>query len=260
MKTHSRIKFATKAAGIHLLCGLGLAAVVAMLMFFVWYPYPYNKISGGIFLFALLASVDVVCGPLLTLILFDPNKSNKKLLIDFSLIIFLQISAFAYGFHSIALSRPVWMVFEEDRFRVVSASDVHKDELSKAAKPFNELSFSGPRLAAISRLDRSSPEFLESVQKNLAGDPPSFRPSRVVGYESRQNDVIKAMWSLSYLSKKSGYADLLLFLEKKYHTSIDPEGRKFGYLPLVQAGVQDWIVVIDGDSEQPIEYWHIDGW
>ena len=69
VKTPSRWRFALKMAGYHLLVSLFLAGMAALLVFKVWYPYPYAELTGGLQLYKLVVAVDVVCGPLLTLVL-----------------------------------------------------------------------------------------------------------------------------------------------------------------------------------------------
>ena len=51
------------AAFAHLGLSLAVAALAAALVFFVWYPYPYNEVSGGRELFFLVVAVDVVAVP-----------------------------------------------------------------------------------------------------------------------------------------------------------------------------------------------------
>ena len=46
-----RFKFATKLSSIHLLISLTIALLMAALVFFVWYKYPYTHILGGLELF-----------------------------------------------------------------------------------------------------------------------------------------------------------------------------------------------------------------
>src|ERR1043165_7159180 len=79
MITPTRMRAASRAAVIHLgfsaLVGLTTAAIV----FGLWFPYPYRDVAGGQYLFMLLVSVDVVCGPLLTMVLFSPLKSRREL-------------------------------------------------------------------------------------------------------------------------------------------------------------------------------------
>ena len=59
-----------RAALIHLGCSAVLASAAAALVFLVWYPWPYSVLAGGIGLFILITGVDVVMGPLITLVVF----------------------------------------------------------------------------------------------------------------------------------------------------------------------------------------------
>src|SRR5689334_16943960 len=76
MISSTRIRAASRAALVHLglsaLVGLATAAIV----FGLWFPFPYRNLAGGQHLFLVLVGVDVVCGPLLTAILFNPLKSR----------------------------------------------------------------------------------------------------------------------------------------------------------------------------------------
>ena len=83
------------AAGVHLGVSLVVAALAALLVFKVWYPYPYNEISGGRELFFLIVSVDVVLGPLLTFAVFNTAKRRRELALDISVIAVLQAAALA---------------------------------------------------------------------------------------------------------------------------------------------------------------------
>ena len=68
-----------RAAGVHLgLCAL-VALMAAVLVFFLWYPYPYRVISGGRELFQLVVGVDVIVGPLITFAIFDRAKPRTEL-------------------------------------------------------------------------------------------------------------------------------------------------------------------------------------
>ena len=67
-----------RAFGIHLSLSLLVAALAAVVVFGVWYPYPYRDISGGRDLFLLIVGVDVVLGPLVTFTVFNPKKSRRE--------------------------------------------------------------------------------------------------------------------------------------------------------------------------------------
>ncbi len=64
-----RYRIGAQAAGVHSLCSVMVATMAAWVVFTVWYAYPYRELSGGRELFLLVVSADVVCGPLLTLVL-----------------------------------------------------------------------------------------------------------------------------------------------------------------------------------------------
>ena len=85
MLSCSRIRSATKAAGCHLGLSVLVAVGVAVVVLGLWFPYPFRALSGGQHLFWIIVGVDVVCGPLLTTVLFNPAKSRRELTLDLSL-------------------------------------------------------------------------------------------------------------------------------------------------------------------------------
>ncbi len=258
--TRTRLKAATKAALIHFAGGLVVAALVATLIFGLWFPYPYYVISGGGTLFFILCGVDVVCGPLLTFVLYSPTKQRKKWLIDIGLILTIQFSALVYGLHSIALTRPVWLAFEGDRFRIIRATDLHGEYLSQAEHGFNSLSWTGPRLVTIREIEKTDPAFLESVQRALQGDPPAFWPQRWIDYADRADEVRKAIYPLSLLYNRPGYETLRHEVQEKTGLPLAQQDIELGYLPMVQQATMDWVVVIDKKTARPVAYAPVDGW
>lgn len=138
-----------QAAGWHLLASLLIAALVALLVFGLWFPGMYRYMSGGTSLLVLIMGVDVVLGPLLTFAVFDRSKGVAHLKRDIATIAVLQLSALMYGLYTVHLARPVALVFERDRFRVISAADVVGEDLPKASPPYRQLSWNGPWQIAV---------------------------------------------------------------------------------------------------------------
>ena len=68
-----------RAAAVHLGLSALVALLAAVLVFFLWYPYPYRVISGGRELFQLVVGVDVIVGPLITFAIFDRAKPRTEL-------------------------------------------------------------------------------------------------------------------------------------------------------------------------------------
>ncbi len=164
-----------KAGGIHLLLSVTLAMVAAALVFGVWYPYPYRDISGGRNLFLLLVSVDVVLGPLITFTIFDRRKPRKELLRDLTFVGLVQMAALAYGLWSVFVARPVHLVFEVDRFRVVHAVDVADNPQRKASPAIVALPWTGPTMLTM-RPFKDDKERTEAMFEDVQGLPIAFRP------------------------------------------------------------------------------------
>ena len=84
-----------KAAGIHLLISIFIAVLVVAAMLLIWYPSPYFQAMGGAGLLMLVVGVDVVLGPLITLIIFNTKKKSLKF--DLTCVAVVQMVALAYG-------------------------------------------------------------------------------------------------------------------------------------------------------------------
>ena len=97
-----------KAAAIHLSISAAIGLVVGALLLLVWYPPPYFHAAGADQLVLLLVGVDLVLGPLLTLILFRSGKKGLKF--DLAMIAVLQTTALVYGLSVVLQSRPVFLV------------------------------------------------------------------------------------------------------------------------------------------------------
>ncbi|HTY99242.1 MAG TPA: hypothetical protein VMB75_05375, partial [Rhodocyclaceae bacterium] len=132
-----------KAAAIHLTLSAAIAAGALAAMLALWYPPPLFGAMGGKELIVLIVGVDVCIGPLMTLIVFDTRK--KELVFDLAVIAALQLCALGYGAYAMAEGRPVFVVFAQDRFVVVSAAELEPEAIAKAARPeFRSLSLTGP--------------------------------------------------------------------------------------------------------------------
>ncbi|MBK9394005.1 MAG: hypothetical protein IPN40_08975 [Uliginosibacterium sp.] len=61
----------------------------------------------------------------------------------------LQVCALAYGLHTVFVARPVALVLEIDRFRVVAANDVYEGDPSHVVPEFRSMPLLGPRLVSV---------------------------------------------------------------------------------------------------------------
>lgn len=115
-----------KAALTHFGISVFVFALFLSLVFFIWYAWPFNITQGIAEIVYLMAGVDVVLGPLLTLIVFKAGKKGLKF--DLSLIALVQVAALVYGAMVIYKERPAYIVFNVDRYSVVSVSEVDMSE------------------------------------------------------------------------------------------------------------------------------------
>ena len=170
-----RLRFAARYASRHLLISVLIALASAGMVFGLWYAAPYQQLLDVGHIYLLVLAVDVVCGPLLTLVLASPKKSRRERWLDFSLIGLIQLAALAYGMHSVWVARPVALVFEADRLVVVTANEVNTDALPKAPPGLRQLPWTGV-LQAGTRKATSNEEFMRNVELGLAGISTAVQP------------------------------------------------------------------------------------
>jgi hypothetical protein len=243
-----------RAAGLHLLASAAVAAIAAILIFRIWYPSPFDEIAGGTSLFLLLVSVDVVLGPSLTLVAASPNKPAREFRRDLLIIVALQLAAFAYGVHTIAIARPVVISFEVDRFRVVTAADIEDSELGAAPAGFRSLSWSGPVLiAAVKPTDPS--ELLKSVDLGLAGFDLSMIPRNWRSYSSQREDAWRIARPVAKLISK--YPALQAEVARSAERSRVDVGR-LRFLPVMSRRAS-WVALIAPPDARIVGYLPVDG-
>lgn len=241
MKSSTRFRSALKVSGLHLLCSLVVALASALLVLGFWFPHPYQELSGGRELFFLIIVVDVICGPLLTFVLFSPIKSRRELWADLGLVVLLQAAALGYGMWTSWQARPLYLVLEVDRFKVVMAADIDHEMLKGLPAELQPIKFGGVRNVAVRRpanVDEKNKVFFEAIE---GGRDYAERPEFYIPYEG-----VAALASLKrakplepFLQKYPEQKALVDDLIQK--SGIDFEQLKL--LPVV--GRQDWVALLN---------------
>jgi hypothetical protein len=242
-----------KASGIHLGISLVIALLAAALVFGVWYPYPYRVISGGRELFLIVVAVDVILGPLITFTVFSRSKPWSELRRDLMVVVALQLGALVYGIWTVFAARPVHLVFELDRFRVVHAVDVAPQLLPLAPRDLQSLPLAGPTLLSL-RPFRSAEESADATIAALQGVPLGSRPDLWQSYGQGVPAVLAAAKPVTALLSRFPIQakDIGQLLTS---AGLQPQGAL--YLPMV-ARKNFWTVVIDPASAQPIGFLNVD--
>jgi len=188
-----------QAAGTHLLISLAIAGAAIAVILGLWFPRPLFEAAGGLGLLYLLVGVDVVLGPLLTLVVFRSGKPGMKF--DLGVIGAVQLAALVYGCTVVFLARPAFIVFVKDRFELVSVVELDPGNVAKAKYPeFRTLSWTGPKLAAADPPTDpvTRQKFIELAISGI--DVQSF-PEYYVPYGERRQQVLGAAVSIEKLRK-----------------------------------------------------------
>ena len=107
-----------KAFATHLGISFIIFLVLLFFIIFQWYPPPFFSSDGGWQGIRIIAAVDLVLGPLLTLIVFKPGKPGLKF--DLTVIGIVQAGALAWGIWTVHHERPIATVFVDHYFAPVT--------------------------------------------------------------------------------------------------------------------------------------------
>ena len=241
----SRARAAARAALFHFAGSLLVAVLAAALVLRVWFAYPYDLLSGGRNLFLLLVGVDVVCGPLLMLVLFNPAKPRHELFTDMALVVLIQLTALAYGLHTAYVARPLFLVHEVDRFRVITAGDWGdadvRDAIARLDASLRPQWFKGPVAVGIRDVRNTQERNDVMLESAFGGRDYSQRPEFYVPYDA------------AYQPKALARAKPLSVFTARYPTMAADATALLGqhgvavdealFLPVVHR--QDWVAVLD---------------
>ncbi len=219
--TSDLIKAKLKASMIHLGISVFIFFGILYLILVAWYPGVFFEAEGGWSGIKLMAAVDLVLGPSLTLIIFNHVKAKKEILLDLSLIAVVQISALIWGGLQVYSERPVALVMWEGKFYTVTED--YYDKQSIALKDLARYSDEQP-LIIYAETDHSVEQLKEIKRLNEQKIPPY---AQVHLYQAVTDNVQKVMsHQLSaelialYAKQKESPADQHVFLAKAKHGNL----------------------------------------
>ena len=168
----------------HLLLSILVIGSIALFAFVQWYPAGLHLAAKLDKLLGIMLGVDIVAGPLLTLILYRVGKRGLRF--DLAMIAVLQLAFLSYGLNTLWQSRPLFLVGSQQAFALIFANEVPDSAAEQArAKHWPRFKGSGPWLVGV---DLSSPvardEFLFAYLGGDVGplrDPDLFVPYAKLG-------------------------------------------------------------------------------
>lgn len=231
------MKSSLKPFIIHLALSILIALTVIGLVFFIWYPTPLHKAVGVIQIFPILLVVDVVLGPLLTLLVYKEGK--KTLVMDLSVIALLQLSALGYGLWIVAEGRPAWLAFAVDHFELVRVLDIDQRKLDTTALEYRAPSWFGPQWVAAATPpdnDERNDILMESV---FGGADIAQRPNLYQPLAAQKNLIQQRLLELKALSDHNPAERIQAVLAQSPNAD--------SWLPL-SANNQDMVVLMQRDN------------
>lgn len=240
-----RIKFFLS----HLAISVIIVLIASSIIFLVWYSEPLAIAVGVMSIVLMMLAIDVVIGPLFTLLVYKEGKKTLKF--DLSIIVLIQLSAFLYGFYSIEQGRPAWIVFNVDNFELVRKNEIVNQNINQIKPQFKQPSWLKPRIVAT--------EFSENIQQRnddmfaevFGGISLAQRPERYVNFAKAKKQIQEHALPLKDLEKYNE-------ITKVQKTLIDyPKANAF--LPL-KANVVDMVVLINKEQAEVVKIVDLRPW
>ena len=245
----------SRAALTHLWPSLLVLAIIAGMILFIWYPYPFLQFKDtGKFSLMLVLSAGFI-GPAMTWLFYRKGKSKRALAFDLVVILLIQTAAFAWGGYALYQNRPYFMVFTIDRFEVLTKRDVDLASITDS-KLLNK-PLAGPIL-----LYASMPTDPQAFQKFLKeamfeGKPDlQFRPEFWSLYAEKQQLSLSPAQPLETL--RSARPESLQAIDKL----VNNNGGDINHLKYVPGMVQNgqFAAILDANSGEVIDTLVIDPW
>lgn len=108
-----------QAFAVHMAISLVIFLILLVCITQYWYPDILFDTANGWKAIGLIVGIDLILGPLLTLLVFNHNKTTLKM--DLWIIALVQTAALAYGTWTIHQTRPVALAFVNNHFITIYA-------------------------------------------------------------------------------------------------------------------------------------------
>jgi len=241
----------TRAFLTHLSISATVVGIALAIVFYVWYPAPYFQVAGAWNVVRILITVDLIVGPLLTLILYKPGKPG--LLFDLCVIALVQISALVYGLTVIFSERPYFVVFAIDRFEVLARKDIDESEITD--QRLRQKNWNQP-IYVVAEMPESFEEQQQLIDDVMQGKPDiERRPEFWSPFAENADQVLaKATPLTEFMHKRPDAAEYA-----KKIISRHPDGERLSGVPVI--GKQGaYLFVIEPGQKKPVDLIPVDPW
>lgn len=102
-----------KAALWHFVCSVAVFLVALAWIRWVLYPNFHFELNGVLYGLRLIAGVDLVLGPLITLLVYHSAKPKREKVGDFAVVGVIQMAALIYGLYTMYQEHPRMISFND---------------------------------------------------------------------------------------------------------------------------------------------------
>jgi hypothetical protein len=218
----------------------------------IWYPDFFFEASAGWGVLKILLMVDLVLGPVITLIIFKAGKPGLKF--DLGVIAALQVAALLYGGAIIFQHRPGYLVFAVDRFEIIAAPAV--DEAAIADSRLRRTADNPIPLVYASLPDdaKARDKILHDV---LAGGADvELRPGLYESFEANFDKVFMKAIDISLLISADVEADSRV---REFVFGKNAKLNDFLYYPLIGKN-KDMLIVFARTGGHPLGVIDVNPW
>jgi hypothetical protein len=232
----------------HFIISLLVVGAFLALVKFYWYPDHLLSLSGVTSILFILIAIDIILGPLMTFVVYKPNKPKLKL--DLSIIAVLQIAAFSYGMFTIYQGHPVYIVYAVNNFTIATANEIDPTQASN--KHLIKSKLAGPQIA-FAKIPENPKEAADILFGAFEGKPDIDKlPQYFEPYDQHLDDIFAQSIDLTkLLDKKETKQEL-----EKFFSHNGDKG-DFAYLPLVGKS-KDVILAFNKKTGKPVGIIDID--
>lgn len=240
-----------KASAIHLGLSGATIAAVTLAASEIWYSDGLLEFAEGLRLVALVAGIDLVVGPLITLIIYRQGKPGLKF--DLTAIASLQAAFLAFGLSTLWQTRPAYVVAIPERLILVFAHEVRHLEHPDAPPPRPD---SPPRFGpevVSTRLPESYDLRQHLLDRMLAGDDLPVFPQFYLPFATLSDSLLQESNALESIGPGLDAADRAALI-----TSLRQSwGGDIRWTPITSSRGTG-TAIIDGSSGVPLRFLSLD--
>lgn len=237
---------------VHLIISIIIVSLIIISIIYFWYPLDYLGITSFKEIALLIISIDLIMGPVLTFVVFNPHKKSLKF--DLTVIVALQVSALAYGSYFLYQGHPVFVTYAAGSFTLVNAQLAKPEKaLYSEYKSINKLSSAN---LAYAQMPKDKKVYDQLLDESMSGGADlEERTDLYKPYKQHITDIVaNSLDTVKLFSDQQSNNEISLF-KKDYGDSIN----KFAFLPL-EGSTNDAIIVLDKKSADFVTTISVDPW